>query len=165
MPASNAPDDDLLLVIACQSRHGGAAGETDRQCREGRSCSRRSARVATGSACAAAGSVGSVRVGATRSRARSCADRTPTVDRPQLETVTIVTKAGRTWGKKNEDVFSIQIMDTRERIQGYVKSDVQVVYDKDSLMPAYDSKRLSDTELSDLVGYLTTLRGYDVAVR
>jgi hypothetical protein len=56
-------------------------------------------------------------------------------------------------------------MDTRERIQGYLKSDVQVVYDKNSLMPAYDPKRLSDSELSDVVGYLTTLRGYDVAVR
>ena len=32
-------------------------------------------------------------------------------------------------------------------------------------MPAFDAKRLSDSDLSDLVGYLSTLRGYDVAVR
>ena len=32
-------------------------------------------------------------------------------------------------------------------------------------MPAFDPKRLSDSDLSDLVGYLGTLRGYDVAVR
>ena len=38
------------------------------------------------------------------------------------------------------------------------------LYDKNSLMPAFDPKRLSDGDLSDLVGYLTTLRGYDVAV-
>ena len=67
--------------------------------------------------------------------------------------------------KKNEDAFSIQVMDMRERIQGYLKSSVEVAYDKNSLMPAFDPKRLSDGDLSDLVGYLSTLRGYDVAVR
>ena len=86
---------------------------------------------------------------------------------PAYETVTIVTKDGQKIRgvKKNEDVFSIQVMDTRERIQGYLKSNVEVQYDKNSLMPAFDPKRLSDSDLSDLVGYLTTLRGYDVAVR
>jgi hypothetical protein len=42
---------------------------------------------------------------------------------------------------------------------------VEVQYDKSSLMPAYDAKRLSDSDLTDLVGYLTTLRGHDVLVR
>ena len=56
-------------------------------------------------------------------------------------------------------------MDMRERIQGYQKANVEVIYDKASLMPAFDEKRLADSDLSDLVGYLTTLRGYDVAVR
>ena len=45
----------------------------------------------------------------------------------------LVTKDGRRirGTKKNEDVFSIQIMDVRERIQGYPKSDLQeVVYEK-----------------------------------
>jgi hypothetical protein len=31
-------------------------------------------------------------------------------------------------------------------------------------MPAFDAKRLADSDLSDLVGYLTTLRG-NVVVR
>jgi putative heme-binding domain-containing protein len=86
---------------------------------------------------------------------------------PAFETVTIVTKDGQKIRgvKKNEDAFSIQVMDMRERIQGYRKSDVEVIYDKNSLMPAFDPKRLSDTDLADLVGYLSTLRGYDVAVR
>jgi hypothetical protein len=56
-------------------------------------------------------------------------------------------------------------MDMRERIQGYKKSDVDVTYDKNSLMPPYDAKRLNETDLNDLVSYLSTLRGYDVTVR
>jgi hypothetical protein len=32
-------------------------------------------------------------------------------------------------------------------------------------MPPFDAKRLSDAELTDLVGYLSTLRGHDVTVR
>jgi hypothetical protein len=61
--------------------------------------------------------------------------------------------------KKNEDVFSIQIMDLRERIQGYLKSNLQqVIYEPGSLMPAFDSARLNDSDLTDLVAYLSTLR-------
>src|SRR5439155_16666825 len=81
---------------------------------------------------------------------------------PAFETVTIVTKDGQRirGAKKAEDVFSVQIMDTRERIQGYRKSDLQdVIYEKTSLMPAYPPERLSDGDLTDLVGYLSTLRG------
>ena len=60
---------------------------------------------------------------------------------------------------KNQDVFSIQIMDARERLQGYLKSALKdVVYEKDSLMPAYGPDRLNESQLNDLVGYLTTLR-------
>jgi hypothetical protein len=56
-------------------------------------------------------------------------------------------------------VFSIQVMDTRERIQGYQRSALrEVIYEKDSLMPAYGADRLSDADLNDLVGYLSTLR-------
>ena len=86
---------------------------------------------------------------------------------PTFETVTIVTKDGQRirGAKKNEDVFTIQIMDTRERIQGYRKSDLQeVIYEKTSLMPAYPSGRLNDSDLTDLVGYLGSLRGADRAV-
>ena len=82
--------------------------------------------------------------------------------------VTIVTRGGqRIRGvKKNEDVFSIQIMDTRERIQGYLKSNIQeVIYEKASLMPTFDPRRLSDGDLNDLVGYLSTLRGAELSGR
>ena len=87
---------------------------------------------------------------------------------PAFETVTLVTKDGqRIRGtKKNEDVFSIQVMDTRERLQGYLKANLQsVIHEKDSLMPAFGPDRLKDSDLDDLVGYLSTLRGADVAVR
>ena len=47
---------------------------------------------------------------------------------PAYETVTVVTKDGQKIRgvKKNEDAFSIQVMDMRERIQGYLKSNVEV---------------------------------------
>ena len=40
--------------------------------------------------------------------------------------------------RKSEDPFSIQIMDTRERLQGYLKADLrEVSRDPKSLMPDY----------------------------
>jgi len=82
---------------------------------------------------------------------------------PAYETVTIVTKNGQKIRgiKKNEDAFSVQVMDMRERIQGYLKSNAEVTLEKTSLMPAFDAKRLPDSDLTDLVGYLSTLRGGD----
>jgi hypothetical protein len=81
---------------------------------------------------------------------------------PGYETVTLVMKDGQRirGAKKNEDVFSIQVMDVRERIQGFVKANLQeVIYEKDSLMPVFGPGRLSGADLNDLVGYLMTLRG------
>ena len=75
--------------------------------------------------------------------------------------VTLVTRDGQRirGAKKNEDAFSIQIMDTRGRIQGYLKADLrQVIDDKVSLMPDFAPAVLSDRDLNDLVSYLTTLR-------
>ena len=81
---------------------------------------------------------------------------------PAFETVTLVTKDGqRIRGvKKAEDMFSIQIMDNRERLQGYLKANLQeVIHEKNSLMPTYNTAQLSDADLRDLLGYLSTLRG------
>ena len=91
-------------------------------------------------------------------RAGSAGERT---GRPCYQTVSIVLSNGqRIRGtRKNEDTFSIQIMDTRERLQGYLRKDVQVIEEKESLMPAFGPQRLSDSDLNDLIGYLTTLRG------
>ena len=67
--------------------------------------------------------------------------------------------------KKNEDLFSVQIMDTRERIQGYKKDAMKSVQnDTKSAMPVFGPDRLSDSDLDDLLRYLQTLRGFDPSV-
>jgi len=84
--------------------------------------------------------------------------------RPGYEPVTIVTRDGqRIRGiKKNEDEFSLQIMDTRERLQGYLKANLsEITMDKQSLMPVYGPDRLNDRDLDDLLRYLTGLRAAD----
>jgi cytochrome c oxidase cbb3-type subunit 3 len=87
---------------------------------------------------------------------------TSNVIRAGYEPITVVTREGqRIRGvKKNEDEFSIQIMDVRQRLQGYLKSNLtEVVEEKESVMPPYGPDRLNDRDLDDLVSYLTTLRG------
>ena len=82
--------------------------------------------------------------------------------------VTLTTPDGQTVRgvKKNEDLFSVQIMDTRERIQGYEKDSMRsVVNDTKSAMPAFGVDRLNEADLDDLLAYLQTLRGYDPAVK
>jgi putative heme-binding domain-containing protein len=67
--------------------------------------------------------------------------------------------------KKNEDLFSVQIMDVRERIQGYSKESMKVQDGARSAMPPFPLSRLSDEDLDHLLRYLQTLRGFDPAVR
>jgi putative heme-binding domain-containing protein len=68
--------------------------------------------------------------------------------------------------KKNEDLFSVQIMDTAERIQGYEKDKMTAVDNgKKSAMPIFGPERLSDSDLDDLLRYLQTLRGFNPAVK
>jgi putative heme-binding domain-containing protein len=67
--------------------------------------------------------------------------------------------------KKNEDLFSVQIMDTHERIQGYEKEKMKSVKNEtQSAMPIFGPDKLSDNELDDLLRYLQTLRGFDPAI-
>ena len=90
------------------------------------------------------------------------------VIRPGYEAVTIVTREGeRIRGvKKNEDEFSIQIMDARERLQGYLKANLtEVTIEKQSLMPVYGPDRLNDRALDDLLAYVTSLRGASAATK
>jgi putative heme-binding domain-containing protein len=82
--------------------------------------------------------------------------------RQGYEPVTVTTAQGRTvrGTRKNEDMFSVQVMDSTERLQGYVKSEVKAVTpEKRSLMPAYGLDQLNEQDLNDLVRYLGTLRG------
>jgi cytochrome c oxidase cbb3-type subunit 3 len=88
--------------------------------------------------------------------------------RPGFEPVTLTPQTGEAIRgvKKNEDLFSVQIMDTAERIQGYEKDKMKAVENGTrSMMPAFGPDRLSDSDLDDLVRYLQTLRGFDPAVR
>ena len=172
MPPSTAPDDDVLMVIAYLRNLGTVApaetpvGNVENgakvfaaQCA---SCHRVAAK---------GGRLGPdlTRIGIARSRAALVREiRTPSEwIPPGFEPVTIVTADGQKIRglKKNEDVFSIQVMDTRERIQGFLKTTLrEVVYEKTSLMPSYGPDRLTDSDLDDVVGYLSTLRGADLSV-
>src|SRR6266851_2247858 len=55
----------------------------------------------------------------------------------------------------NEDNFTLQMMDSREQLHLLEKDKLQS-YEKsrESLMPAYDQKMLSDKDLQDLIAYL-----------
>lgn len=103
------------------------------------------------------------RIGSARPRAGLLAKvrgTNPTI-RPGYEAVTLVTRSGeRIRGvRKNEDEFSVQIMDTRERLQGYLKANLtEYTTDKQSLMPVYGPDRLNEKDLEDLLRYLTGLR-------
>jgi cytochrome c oxidase cbb3-type subunit 3 len=110
------------------------------------------------------------RIGSSRPRAGLLNKLRGNLDavRPGFEAVTLVTREGeRIRGvKKNEDEFSIQIMDTRERLQGFLKASLtELTNDKQSLMPVYGTDRLSDQDLDDLLRYLTSLRGADARGR
>ena len=76
--------------------------------------------------------------------------------------MTLVTTSGASIRglRKGEDAFSVQILDTRERLQGYRKADLaSVAKDTQSLMPDYGADRLPDASLDDVVTFLSTLKG------
>lgn len=78
------------------------------------------------------------------------------------DTVTVVLKDGQkvTGIAKNEDTFSVQLMDTDQRLRFFLKSDVKDVFHvRKSLMPAYTDQIISPAELQDLLAYLERLRG------
>ncbi len=74
--------------------------------------------------------------------------------------VTVVTAKGEKISGVvlNEDNFSVQMMDTRERIHLFNKEKLKSCeISRDSLMPAYDTKALNDKDLQDIVAYLVSL--------
>jgi putative heme-binding domain-containing protein len=77
------------------------------------------------------------------------------------DTVTVETRDGRSFVgvAKDEDNFSIQLMDTNEDLHMFLKKDLkQVTHERKSLMPAYDEQAISKAELQDLLAYLQSLR-------
>jgi putative heme-binding domain-containing protein len=102
-------------------------------------------------------------IGATRTASalqRSILDPTRAmlpINRP----TTIVTSAGATirGRRTNEDTFSVQLVDDRERLVTVLKKDIKsMTVAKESPMPAM-ATRLSPDEVADLVAYLLSLRG------
>lgn len=166
MTPSRAPDDDVLMIIAYlrnlstvpppETPIGNVENGRQLFAAQCALCHRVSGR---------GGRLGPdlTRIGAARSRTALVREiRTPAEwIAPNYETVTLVMRDGRRvrGAMKNQDAFSIQIMDVHERLQGHLKSSLkEVIYEKTSLMPEYGHDRLNDTQLNDLVGYLTTLR-------
>lgn len=77
------------------------------------------------------------------------------------QAVTLVTRDGqRVRGtRKSEDALSIQIMDSNERLRGFLKSSLRdVIKEPASLMPAFGPDKLTDADLSDVMAFLNTLR-------
>lgn len=79
----------------------------------------------------------------------------------KFDTVTLTTADGRTivGVPINEDTFTVQVMDAAERVQSFDKKTLKAFrHENRSMMPAYDTNRLSDADLDDLLAYLQTLR-------
>jgi cytochrome c oxidase cbb3-type subunit 3 len=75
----------------------------------------------------------------------------------EYETVTVVTADGTKFMGVvlNEDHFTLQMMDTRENLHLFEKDKLRSFEkSRESLMPAYDEKTLSDKDLQDVVAYL-----------
>jgi len=78
-----------------------------------------------------------------------------------FDTITVVTLSGEkvTGVIKNEDVFSIQMMDAQENLRLFLKDELrEITRAKESLMPIYGPDRLTETEMDDLLRYLASLR-------
>jgi cytochrome c oxidase cbb3-type subunit III len=75
----------------------------------------------------------------------------------EYETVSVVTADGQAFKgvTLNEDNFSVQMMDTQQQIRLFDKDKLKsFTKTRESLMPAYDEKTLSEQDLRDLLAYL-----------
>jgi putative heme-binding domain-containing protein len=172
MPASTAPDPEVRALVAYLKAIGtagtGMAG-TGIAAR-GSAANGEQAFWSTCGGCHRIGQRGGrlgpdlTRIGVTQSDAvlRAAIREASAAITPGYQSFTLVTKDGaRVRGvRKGEDAFSVQILDTRERLQGYVRADLtSVERDTRSLMPDFGPDRLSEPDLDDLVAFLTALKG------
>ena len=77
----------------------------------------------------------------------------------EYETVDAVTKDGTNLrgALLNEDSFTIQFMDTREKVHSLDKASLKSLRkSRESLMPAYDEKALPGKDLQDLLAFLVS---------
>jgi putative heme-binding domain-containing protein len=166
MPSSSAPDQEIWAIVAylksvsTVSAAADAVGDAARGREIFAGTCVRCHRVA-----GEGGTMGPElsRIGRVRTRdalARSVRDASASVA-AGYRAVTITTRDGEQvrGATKAEDAFSIQIVDTRGRLQGYLKADVlQLVREERSLMPSFDEARLDSSALDDLLAYLGSLR-------
>jgi cytochrome c oxidase cbb3-type subunit 3 len=78
----------------------------------------------------------------------------------EYETVTVVTLDGQEIKgvTLNEDQFSLQMMDTTERLHVFEKDKLRSIQkSRNSLMPSYNSTIVSDHDLEDIVAYLLSV--------
>jgi putative heme-binding domain-containing protein len=78
------------------------------------------------------------------------------------ESVRLATPSGAriTGVIRNEDTYTIQVLDQEENFHSFRKSELQAItYLDSSLMPAYSESALSDQELEDLLSFLTSPLG------
>jgi putative heme-binding domain-containing protein len=168
MPAVRASDDDVWRMAAFVRKIGSAGLEE-----------RASGDAAAGKAvyggkggCAVCHSIG--REGGALGpdltdigRRRGLAHLEESLVRPEADVpilfraIRVATNSGQTVAgiRLNEDDLSIQLRDTADNLRSFLKANIKEIRrDQPSLMPAYGST-LSRKELTDLVAYLSSLRG------
>jgi putative heme-binding domain-containing protein len=167
MPASSAPDQEIWAMVAYLK---GLSTVPEFDSDRGDAVRGREIFASTCTGCHRVNGEGGhlgpdlTRIAAIRTREmleRSIRDPSASVG-SGYRAVTLVTGDGqRIRGvTKSEDSFSIQIVDTDQRLQGYLKADLQeVIRGERSLMRQFGPDRLSDEALDDLLRYLGTLRG------
>ncbi len=85
---------------------------------------------------------------------------------PQAATLVVETRDGRTIRgvRRNEDTFSVQMVDAAGQLYLLEKGKLASLrVENRSLMPADYAERLSPAEIADLVAYLQTRQGRDLA--
>ena len=166
MPASSAPDQEIWAIVAylksvsTVSEAAGGAGVPARGREIFAATCVRCHRVA-----GEGGTMGPdlTTIGRVRTRdvlARSIREPSAAV-RAGFRAVTLTLADGTEirGATKAEDAFSIQIVDTRGRLQGYAKAGVRVLTREDrSLMPAFGPERMDEAALDDVLSYLVSLR-------
>jgi putative heme-binding domain-containing protein len=80
---------------------------------------------------------------------------------PQHRSFRVVTRDGTTITGRllNQDAFTVQLMDSKERLRSFLKKDLkEFVFIDASPMPSYQGN-LSAQELADVLSYLVSLKG------
>jgi len=81
--------------------------------------------------------------------------------RPENRSVRVVTRDGETVTGRllNQDTFSVQLLDPKERLLSYDRANLrEATIVRNSTMPSYRSA-LSAAETADLISYLASLKG------